>query len=216
MVDGPQRRNEGAELSLISPADQADAAVGTLKHLKARVRPVCKWYFTQGTPYHVGNWGEAEERVAGELGGEKYWSVGVGRLCREVLWLGVEGVILEAAHHISVPTGFYRLTPLDREGQWSAMSAKDATRGIPKSDLLIRSHVHFFAYGEHASKQILTTPCWQLQTRYMRKNSVSRMLPNIGGIFLEVNGERKERGEAPCNVMKELYSLPPVKITELA
>ena len=215
VVDGPQRKNQGSELSLIAPQDQVDAAIQTLQLLKSRIRPECKWYFTQGTPYHVGEYGGHEEAVAMALGGEKYFSVGTGRLCREILWLNVDGVIIEAAHHISVAQGFYRLTPLDREMQWSAMSAKDSTQGVPRIDLLIRSHVHYFSMGEHASKQGITTPCWQLQTRYMRKHSTTRMLPNIGGVFLEVDSEAKKRGEAPVKIIKELYSLPPIAATRL-
>lgn len=214
-VDGLQKKSHGAELSLSAPADQTRAAVATLKLLKLRVRPECKWFFTQGTPYHVGVWGDREEDIAAALGAEKYPSVGTGQLCRETLYLSVEGVVLEAAHHISVSTGFYRLTALDREMQWSAMSAKDAMQGVPKVDLVIRSHVHYFSMGEHASKQGLTTPCWQLQTRYMRKNSTTRMLPNIGGLLLEIDGDAKRRGEAPVRIVKELYSLPALQVAEL-
>lgn len=215
MVDGPQRKNHGAELSLAAWQDQKDAAIAALLVLHNRVRPECRWYFTQGTPYHVGNFGAAEEAIAEALGGQRYFSLGTGKLCREVLWLDVDGVIIEAAHHISASTGFYRLTALDREGQWSAMSAKDATMGVPKADLLIRSHVHYFGLAEHASKMIVTTPCWQLQTRFMRKSSVHRMHPNIGGLLIEVDGSAKKKGEAPCRVTKELYDLPPIKTTKL-
>jgi hypothetical protein len=214
MIDGKQHRNDGAELKLPDWRDQRLAAQAALLYLQGYA-PGAKWYFTQGTPYHVGNFGDAEENIAEALGAEKYHSVGTGRLCREVLWLEVEGVILEAAHHIAVAAGFYRLTPLDREAQWSAISAKDASKGVPKSDLLIRSHVHTYSYGEHASKQIVTTPCWQLQTRYMRKQSVHRMHPDIGGIFITVDGEAKARGNAPCLIQKELYKLPAVPITSL-
>ena len=214
VVDGPQRKNQGAELSLPAPGDQVAAAKDVLRELRKKTNQA-KWFFTQGTPYHVGEWGDAEESIASALGATEYLSLGNGKLCREVLWLSMEGVILEAAHHISGGTGFYRLTSLDREAQWSALSGKDASKGIPKSDLLIRSHVHNFAYGEHASKQILTTPCWQLQTRYARKHSVHRLHPDIGGIMLEIDGEAKLKGEAPCIVRKELYTLPPVAITSL-
>jgi hypothetical protein len=214
VVDGPQRKNQGAELALSAPGDQVGAAIEVLRVLR-KAAPKAKFYFTQGTPYHVGEWGDAEESIAGVLDATPYLSVGTGKLCREVLWLSMEGVILEAAHHISGGTGFYRLTSLDREAQWSAISAKDATKGIPKSDLLIRSHVHNFAYGEHASKQVLTTPCWELQTRYARKHSVHRLHPDIGGIMIEVDGKSKVKGEAPCVIRKELYNLPPVAITAL-
>lgn len=215
IVDGPQRKNEGAELKLIAPQDQSSAACDTLHVLRAALPRTVKWYFTQGTPYHVGHWNLAEEEVARNLGGEIYSSLGVGERCKEVLWLEVEGVIIEAAHHISGSVGFYRLTALDREAQWSALSAKDETKGVPRADLLIRSHVHNYSYGEHASKQIVTTPCWQLQTRHARKNSVHRMHPDIGGLLLEVDGTAKSRGEAPCRIIKELYNLPPVAVTKL-
>lgn len=214
VVDGPQRKNYGSELSLADARDQQLAAVQVLKELRNRL-PKAKFYFTQGTPYHVGHFGDAEENVATALDAQAYSSVGTGRLCREILWLSTEGVIVEAAHHISVSSGFYRLTALDREMQWSALSGKDATKGVPKVDLVVRSHVHYFSKAEHASKQGVTTPCWQLQTRYMRKNSTSRMLPDIGGLMLEVDGSAKKRGEAPIRVIKELYSLPSVTVTEL-
>lgn len=214
VVDGPQRKNQGAELCLPSPDDQTSAAIEILRELRKKTQSA-KWYFTQGTPYHVGEWGGQEEAIARALGATEYQSLGTGKLCREVLWLSMEGVIIEAAHHISGGTGFYRLTSLDREAQWSALSAKDATKGIPKADLLVRSHVHNFAYGEHASKAVLTTPCWELQTRYARKHSVHRLHPDIGGIMIEVDGSAKEKGEAPCRVIKEMYALPPVAVTAL-
>jgi hypothetical protein len=216
LIDGPQKKNHGSELSLITPGDQAKAAVETLRHLRKATGSAPKWYFTQGTPYHVGNFGDAEEEIAHQCAAEKYSSVGTGKYCREVLWLKTEGVIIEAAHHVSGTTGFYRLTGIDREMQWSAMAGKDDLKGVPKSDLLVRSHLHHFVSGEHASKQGIITPCWQLQTRYARKHSVSRLLPDIGGILLTVDGEAKKRGEAPVAITKELYRLPQIRLTELA
>jgi hypothetical protein len=212
--DGRQRKQEGSELSLNLVADQIRAAVDCLQILKRRA-PNAKWYFTRGTAYHTGTAGEAEEEVAKSLGAEKYSSVGTGRYVREVLWLNIEGVIIEAAHHIGVSQGFYRLTQLDKEMQWSAMAAKDDTKGVPKADLLIRSHVHNFQHAEHASKQGLVTPCWQLQTSFMRKNSTYRMLPDIGGVFIEVDGSAKKRGKPPCRILKELYPLPPIEVAKL-
>lgn len=209
-VDGPQRKNQGSELCLRAPQDQADAAIQTLKILRGSMREEAKWYFTQGTPYHVGEFGAEEERIAVALNAAPYWSVGTGRYCREVLWLNVEGVIVEAAHHIAPSGGFYRMTSLDREAQWAAMSGKDSTKGVPKSRILIRSHVHYFGHVEHASKDIVTTPCWQLQTRFMRKNSIHRMHPDIGGVFIEIDGSTGQ-----VRIEKEIYNLPPVQVTEL-
>jgi hypothetical protein len=214
MVDGPQRKSQGAELSLVSPRDQGKAAKECLMLLK-QYCPSAKWYFTQGTPYHVGEWNDAEEGLASELGAQPYHSVGVGILCKEILWLDVEGVIIEAAHHIGVSQGFYRSTALDREMQWSAMTGKDPSKGVPKADLIIRSHVHYYNQVGHASKLGFTSPCWQLQTRYMRKHSTSRMLPDIGGVFLEIDGAAKLEGHSPVKIQPEIYRLPPIEVSTL-
>lgn len=213
-VDGMQRKQEGTELSLPLLLDQEKAAISTLRVLKRKCSKA-KWYFVQGTEYHVGRCALHEEHIAEVIGGERYWSIGAGHLVREILWLDVEGVIIEAAHHIGVSQGFYRLTQLDKEMQWSAMAAKDDTKGVPKADLLIRSHVHNFQHAEHASKQGLVTPCWQLQTRFMRKGSTYRMLPDIGAVMITVDGKAKQKGRSPFRVEKELYKLPPVTVTKL-
>jgi hypothetical protein len=214
LIDGQQEAQRGTELSLPLIFDQTQAAIQCLKLLKKKWTSA-KWYFVQGTEYHVGKAAMHEEQIAKDLGAERYPSVGTGVYVREVLWLDVEGVMIEASHHISVTQGFYRLTGLDREMQWSAMAAKDNTKGVPKADLLIRSHVHNFHAAEHASKQGVVTPCWQLQTRFMRKNSVYRMMPDIGGIFIEIDGEAKKNGRPPCRILKELYPLPAVKVASL-
>lgn len=214
VVDGDQRKNKGSELSLISMDDQCSAAKQTLWHLRRHLPDATKFYFTQGTPYHVGEWNVCEEHIAMDLNAEKYESVGTGNYCREVLWLDLDGIVLEAAHHIATSVGFYRLTALDREGIFSALNGKDNSKGMPRADLLIRSHVHYFGGAEHESKQIITTPCWELQTRYMRKNSVHRMVPTIGGLFIDVDASAKERGESPCLVRKQTYKLPPVPVTK--
>lgn len=213
LIDGKQRKSEGVELSLPIMHDQVRAATQCLKYLKAELPP-CRWFFVRGTAYHVGAAAEFEEAVAESLGGEHYWSVGSGTLVREVLWLDIDGVIVEASHHIGVTQGFHRLTALDSEMQWSAMTAKDESKGIPKADLIIRSHVHNFQHAEHASKHGVVTPCWQLQTTFMRKKSTYRMLPDLGGLLIEVDGAAKKRGESPVDIHKELYPLPAVKLTK--
>jgi hypothetical protein len=215
LIDGPQRKNHQSEIALISPRDQGKAAAEVLSLLRQRVPRHTRWYFTAGTPYHVGDWGESEESIAEEFGGQLYSSVGTGRRCKEVLWLDVEGVIIEAAHHIGVTQGFYRATQLDKEMQWNAMTGKDPSKGVPRADLIVRSHVHYFNEVGHASKQGFTNPCWQLQTRFMRKNSVGRMLPDIGGVFLEIDGAAKLDGRRPVTIIPEIYRLPPLEVSKL-
>lgn len=209
-LDGKQQAQRQTEISLPLIVDQQDASVVTLGLLPA----VKKLYFLAGTPYHVGDGSEWEENVAAACGGERYAGAGTGKRVREVLDLEVEGVIFNFAHHISPASGFYRATASDREGQWSSMSAKDETKGIPKAAVLVRSHVHNFVHVEHASKHIVQTPCWQLQTRFMRRHSVYRCLPDIGGIFFEVNGRQKGYDD-PVKLVKHLYSLPPAPVVKI-
>jgi hypothetical protein len=213
VIEGPQHKEQGASVTLHHPDDQADAAIATLRFLTGRL-PLCKIYFTQGTPYHVGHWNSTEEAIARAVGATPYWSLGVGDLCREVLWLDVEGVIIEAAHHISTSSGFYRATAMDRELQWSAMSGKDAAKGVPKVALTVRSHAHNYNDVGHATKQGFTTPCWQLQTRHARKASVHRLHPDIGGVYIWVDGNKA--GKRPCRFEPEIYDLPPVQVTKLS
>jgi len=176
---------------------------------------VINGYGSHNTKYHVGENAEYEEGIAQELDAQKYSSIGAGDLVREVLWLNINGVIIEASHPMGGSTGFYRSTALDREMQWSAMAGKDESKGIPRADLIARSHVHYFNVIEHASKQGVIVPCWQLQMKYARRASVHRMHPDIGGIFVEVSPRAKRRGEPACKIIKQLYNLPPVPITKL-
>jgi hypothetical protein len=213
-IDGGQEAQKGTELSLPMKFDQKRAFVATMQFLMKSC-PNAKLYAVQGTEYHEMKGAEALEDAMQVLGAQQYRGAGTGIFCKEVLDLDVEGTLFNFAHHISVNSGFYRATAADREGQWSAMTAKDASKGIPKADIVIRSHVHNFIHVEHASKHIIQTPAWQLQTRFMRKHSVYRMLPDIGGIHVSVDPTARERGEDPFKLIKHLYPLPPAPVTAL-
>lgn len=210
VIDGTQRAQRGTELSLPLLVDQKEAAIATLLPLA----PMAPLYFIQGTEYHDCKAGASVEEVAKSLNAVKYSGVGTGRYSRELLDLDVDGVICNFGHGISVATGFYRATPADREGIFSALAGKEGK--APKADLVYRSHAHYFVHVEHSSKHIVISPCWQLQTRYMRKNSVYRMVPDIGACFVEIDGEAKKNGGDPVCVKKQLYPLPDLKPTKLA
>jgi hypothetical protein len=205
VVDGLQDAQRGTELCLPMMADQAAAAEECLTCLRTRTGDP-RIYFVQGTEYHDAKAGREVEIVANNLNAVQYRGLGTGRYSREVLDLSIDGVILNFAHGISVATGLYRATPPDREGVWSALAGK-AGKSL-KADCVIRSHAHSFVHVEHPTKHIFITPCWQLQTRHMRKNSVYRMIPDIGFAIVSVDPAAKRRGEDPCKVEKYTYPLP--------
>ena len=215
VVDGTQGAQRGVELNLPIIQDQVLAAEGCLQTLKSSLDPKVDWYAVQGTEYHDARAGQLLDDVARRLGCKKYGSLaaGSGIYSREFLDLEIDGVVMNFAHGISVAGGFYRATAVDREGIWSALAGKEGK--LPKADAVIRSHCHFFVHVEHASKHVAITPCWEMQTRYMRKNSVYRMLPDLGAMLVWFDGDLKKCKEDPIVIRKILYDLPPVLTTKL-
>lgn len=205
VIDGKQQAQRGNELNLPILFDQRDAAIQCLRPLSV----IAPLYFVQGTEYHGDRAGDAAEEVGKSLNAVQYQGIGTGKYSREVLDLDVDGVIVNFAHGISVASGFYRATAVDREGIWSALAGKDGK--LPKADCVIRSHCHFFVHVEHQSKHIAISPAWQLQTRYMRKNSVYRMLPDVGSLIVHIDPELKKEGYDPIWLEKRLYPLPAIK-----
>jgi hypothetical protein len=211
-VDGAQHMQRGTELCMSIPADQASAAEATLRYLwKATGKP--KIYFIQGTEYHDSRAGREMEIVAMSMGATTYAGLGTGRYSHDILDLEVDGVVLNFMHGISCGGGLYRATAPDREGVWSALAGKEGKS--PRADCVIRSHAHSYVHVEHASKHIVVSPCWQLQTRFMRKNSAYRMIPDIGYLVIHVDGQAKKLGADPCRIEKRLYPLPKIVPTKL-
>jgi hypothetical protein len=213
VIDGAQGAQRGTELALPMLADQALAAEMCLRDLRGRLKERAKWYFVQGTEYHDSAAGREVESVARGIGATPYVGPGTGRYSREALDLDVDGVVLNFAHHISASGGLYRATAPDREGVWSALGGKEGK--VPRADVVVRSHVHCFTHVEHPSKHVVVTPCWQLQTRFMRRKSYYRMVPDIGVVLLWIDGAAKKKGEDPVVVQKLLYPLPPLKPVKL-
>jgi hypothetical protein len=212
IIDGPQPAQRAKECCLTMMQDQGRAAKETVDPLIKETKPN-KIYVIQGSEYHDDKSGEAAEGFAEAVGACAYSGLGTGRFSREVLDLEIDGVIINFAHGISTSVGFYRATALDREGIFSALAGKEAK--MPKADCVIRSHAHNFVHVEHESKHIAISPCWQLQTRFMRKNSVYRMLPSIGSLLIEIDSDAKRNDEDPITIRKKVYKLPKVRTVKL-
>ena len=212
-IDGRQQAQRGTELALPMIEDQTAAAEATLKFLFGKIKTNPKKYFTQGTEYHDAKAGREVEVLARSLGATRYNGLGTGRYCREALDLEIDGVVINFAHGISCSGGLYRATAPDREAVWSALAGKEGK--LPKADALVRSHAHYFVHLEHQTKHAAICPCWQLQTRFMRKNSIYRMLPDIGAILLWIDGDAKARHEDGVFLQKILFDLPKIGTTKL-
>lgn len=205
LVDGKQEAQRQTEMNLSTIEEQVDAATICLQQL--RPAKGAMWYFVQGTEFHDQKGCPAVEQIAQRFGAQVPFPAnnnGAGLYSWEILDLEVEpGVILNIQHGTATGQGFYRATPYDREMIFSALAGKE--HSMPKADCVIRSHAHFFIHLEHASKHSVGVPCWQLQTRFMRKNSAYRMLPDIGAVVIYADGRDKKAGRDPIRVQKCLY-----------
>lgn len=206
-IDGKQRAQEAGEAVTARLSDQVGAFVACMNLLREPL-PQMPLYVIQGTEYHDAKSGDAIDGAAAALGAVEYGGAGSGRYSHEVLDLDVGGVVVNFAHHISALTGFYRATSIDKEALWSAIAGKDGK--LPKADVIARAHVHYFIHVEHESKHAVVGPCWQLQTRFMRKASVYRMLPSIGAYIIRVWKE-KPWWDDRVEIKKMLYGLPPYR-----
>jgi len=203
VVNGDLVDGRYGELCLQSPVDQAEACLQALQTLGCRG---AKWFFIQGTEFHDAAVGREVEAVASRLG-VPFEGLGAGVYTREVLDLECDGAVVNFSHGVSVGAGLYRAVAIDREALWSALAGKAGS--LPRADVVVRSHAHYFVHVEHASKHAVVTPCWQLQTRFMRRKSVYRMVPDIGAVLINVASSRVE-------VQKRLYPLPPLQPVSLS
>jgi len=105
---------------------------------------------TYGTPYHVGTGEDFENAAADKMG-----ATIESHLEREV-----EGVRIDARHFISgstIPHGRY--TALAREDLWRLIWADRSDKFAPH--IVLRSHVHYYAYAGNEFCHMSTVPCMQ-------------------------------------------------------
>jgi hypothetical protein len=106
---------------------------------------------TYGTPYHVG----AEEDF------EKYLADMVGATIKSHAFLEIDGVNFSLKHKVgasTIPHG--RSTPVKRERLWDMIWNVEKNQHS-LSDVIIRSHVHYFDYTGNSEYLALTTPALQ-------------------------------------------------------
>lgn len=208
-TDGQQFKQGATEAIVTRMADQIGAFLEVMQVVKEAL-PRVPIYGIQGSEYHDGRAADAFEGAMASLGAVEYSGVGSGRFSHEVLDLTVpgSGVTINFAHHISVLTGLYRAVAIDREAIWSALAGKEGQ--LPKADVIVRAHVHHFVHVEHASKHGIIVPGWQLQTRFMRRHSVYRMVPDLGAVVIRIWKEESWFDDK-IQVFKLRYGLPPVR-----
>ena len=176
-IEGQARKESGVPCWSNDLDDQIECARQLLAMFKAK-----KTYVIEGTGYHTDAGGKSLEHHLGEkLVAEKIGSGNSNRAATE-LFLNVGGITVHAAHHVSIGTGWYKTTPLARELVFALLNESDFHR----TDLILRSHVHYFCGVEFHRQRGYTLPCWQLRTKYMMKKSAFGMTPSIGAVRFRI------------------------------
>lgn len=146
LIDGKGSRSGGTEQITGDMGQQADMAASCIKEAHAR-----EAHCTFGTPYHVSADGEDMESVA------------AGRADATIeghAWVDVNGVVFDCKHKVGssqVPYG--RHTAVAKERLWNQLWAEQ--QGAPRADIVIRSHVHYYAFNGDADYLAMTLPALQ-------------------------------------------------------
>lgn len=169
-IDGDGKRSGGCELITSDRNEQCEMAIECIKQIKAN-----HYYFTFGTPYHTGNAEEFERIIAKEFGGN----------IKDCQFISVDGVVFNARHFISgSATPYGRHTAIAKEKTWADIWREMETQ--PKSDVIIRSHVHYTALSGSNKYLGITLPALQgLGSRYGGQKCTGTV--HYGMVYFDVN-----------------------------
>ena len=152
-IEGKDEKGGGTELIVTDRQDQAEMAADAIKICSAD-----KIFMTYGTPYHVSSSGEDFENLVKEY--VKAERIGSHE------WLDINGKVFDFKHKVgSSGLPHTRFTAIAREKLWSVMWAERKEQ--PSSDVVVRSHVHYFEAVMNKDFLGITTPALQaMGTKY--------------------------------------------------
>jgi len=157
-IDGKGKKSGSTEQITSDRNEQANMAVRCIQEVAAP-----KIYLTYGTGYHTGDDEDFEDGIV-----KSVKKMGTTKECciKDHPTINVNGLIFDCKHHVGgsqIPHG--RFTAAARERLWNVMWAEKKQR--PKADVIIRSHVHYFAAAVMSNFLAMTTPSLQgLGTKY--------------------------------------------------
>jgi len=145
-IDGRGDRSGSTELLTSDRDRQCDMASELIKCTKAK-----NIVMTYGTPYHTGALEDFEDSIAKEVNANK---IGGHE------WVNVNGLVFDMKHKVAssgVPHG--RCTAIAKEKLWNTLWSE--REESPKSDIVIRSHVHYHNFCGSSDWLAMTTPALQ-------------------------------------------------------
>lgn len=144
-IDGKGERSGGTELYEVDRSKQVEIAYSCLKESQAS-----EYALTYGTPYHVGQEEDFERLLSWKLNCDIE-----GHMQRDV-----NGVLFDVKHKVgSSPLPHSRYTSIAKEKLLNTMW--NDRGGQINADVIIRSHVHYFAYCGDGRFLGVVTPALQ-------------------------------------------------------
>lgn len=142
MIDGRGGKSGGTELITTDRNKQADMAADAIA--RWNVKHVCMTY---GTPYHSSQEGEDWEDTVADKTKHKLGRKGIKAEVKigSHEWIDVNGLVFDVKHKVGtsgVPYG--RHTAVAKDQLWNQLWAERELQ--PKSDVIVRSHTHYFDY----------------------------------------------------------------------
>ena len=169
-IDGKGEGSGGTELLTTDRREQCEIAAECINQIERK-----KLLLIRGTPYHTGKEEDWEDVLAGMVNAT---DVGWHE------WFDADGVVFDCKHKVGrseVPYG--KLTAPAREAVWNLIwSERDIQ---PDANVIVRSHVHYFAYGGDAYKLWLTTPALQAWSKYGTATCAGTV--DMGMVYFECN-----------------------------
>lgn len=174
LIDGRGEKTGGSELIQRECLEQKDMAIEILEYIGAK-----KHIFTYGTAYHVGDNEDFEKEIA------KHFNAPI----KGQAYFNINGLRFHAKHKIgksSIPHG--RFTALARQKVWDLFWNDE--EGITKSDIFIRSHVHYFNYCGGTNWLALITPGLQgWGSKYGER--ICEGTINWGFVYFDIESEKE-------------------------
>ena len=179
LIDGKGLKSGGTELLTTSMKTQCDMAIAVNEHIRKYCKPKVKIIGVTGTDYHTTTNGDDWERfIADEAG---FMKIGHHE------WLDVNGLIFDIKHKVGssgIPHG--RHTAVAKEALWNSLWAEVDMQ--PKSDVILRGHVHYHSFCGNPEKLCMTLPSLQgMGSRYGAKECSG--IVDWGAILFEVKSK---------------------------
>ena len=195
-IDGNAPKSGGSELITTDRLIQAQMAAEAIKQFNPK-----KVYMLYGTAYHVGQQEDFEEVVVKDLS-----LSGISVNIRDILHANIGGLVFNIRHKADSRSRI----PHTRKGPtldmlWDSLEAQ--MTGGEKSDIVIRSHNHYYALTETALGFAVSTPCLQLNSKYGARSCSGHI--DIGFLSFEV------KNKDSWSMHKHFMAMPPKEIEKL-